>query len=70
MMMIGCDYHPSWQQICWLDTGDGRDGRKEAGTRVGRGGEVLSRSFGACADWDGVDGELPVVCGDGDVGGT
>ncbi|HVB56878.1 MAG TPA: IS110 family transposase [Candidatus Acidoferrales bacterium] len=20
MMIIGCDYHPSWQQICWLDT--------------------------------------------------
>src|SRR2546426_1894389 len=20
MMLIGCDYHPSWQQICWLDT--------------------------------------------------
>ena len=21
MLIIGCDYHPSWQQICWLDTG-------------------------------------------------
>jgi len=20
MMIIGCDYHPSWQQICWVDT--------------------------------------------------
>ena len=20
MLIIGCDYHPSWQQICWLDT--------------------------------------------------
>jgi transposase len=23
MMLIGCDYHPSWQQICWLDTETG-----------------------------------------------
>ena len=23
MMIIGCDYHPSWQQICWLDTETG-----------------------------------------------
>ncbi|OLB36826.1 MAG: IS110 family transposase [Acidobacteria bacterium] len=20
MIIIGCDYHPSWQQICWVDT--------------------------------------------------
>ena len=20
MMIIGCDFHPSWQQIAWLDT--------------------------------------------------
>ncbi len=18
MMIIGCDFHPSWQQVCWL----------------------------------------------------
>jgi transposase len=23
MPIIGCDYHPSWQQICWLDTETG-----------------------------------------------
>src|SRR5712692_6020136 len=23
MVLIGCDYHPSWQQICWLDTATG-----------------------------------------------
>ena len=38
MMIIGCDYHPSWQQICWVDTTDGGDGRKEAGSCVGRSG--------------------------------
>ena len=19
MVLIGCDFHPSWQQVCWLD---------------------------------------------------
>jgi transposase len=23
MRIIGCDYHPSWQQVCWLDTETG-----------------------------------------------
>ena len=23
MLIIGCDYHPSWQQVCWLDTETG-----------------------------------------------
>jgi hypothetical protein len=26
MMIIGCDYHPSWQQTCWLDTATGETG--------------------------------------------
>ncbi len=29
MMLIGCDYHPSWQQICWLDTESGETGEKK-----------------------------------------
>jgi len=23
MILIGCDFHPSWQQVCWLDTATG-----------------------------------------------
>jgi transposase len=23
MMLIGCDFHPSWQQVCWVDTETG-----------------------------------------------
>ncbi len=23
MLLIGCDFHPSWQQVCWMDTGTG-----------------------------------------------
>jgi len=26
MRIIGCDYHPSWQQICWLETRTGETG--------------------------------------------
>src|SRR2546430_17356067 len=26
MMIIGCDFHPSWQQVCWLDTETGESG--------------------------------------------
>jgi len=26
MMIIGCDYHPSWQQICWFETATGETG--------------------------------------------
>jgi len=29
MMIIGCDYHPSWQQICWVDTVTGETGEKK-----------------------------------------
>ncbi len=29
MMIIGCDYHPSWQQICWLDTETGETEEKK-----------------------------------------
>jgi transposase len=29
MLIIGCDYHPSWQQICWLDTETGETEEKK-----------------------------------------
>ena len=29
MMVIGCDYHPTWQRICWLDTSTGETGEKK-----------------------------------------
>jgi transposase len=29
MMLIGCDYHPSWQQISWVDTATGETGEKK-----------------------------------------
>jgi transposase len=51
MVLIGCDFHPSWQQVCWVDTETGETAehklvhapgetekfyrRFAAGTRVG-----------------------------------
>ena len=29
MMIIGCDFHPSWQQIAWLDTETGETGEQK-----------------------------------------
>jgi transposase len=29
MILIGCDFHPSWQQICWLDTSTGETGERK-----------------------------------------
>jgi len=29
MMIIGCDYHPSWQQVCWLDSETGETGERK-----------------------------------------
>ncbi len=26
MVLIGCDYHPSWQQVCWVDRATGETG--------------------------------------------
>ena len=28
-MIIGCDFHPSWQQVCWLDTETGESGEQK-----------------------------------------
>src|SRR5258705_796048 len=29
MMIIGCDFHPSWQQVSWLDTETGESGEQK-----------------------------------------
>jgi transposase len=29
MMIIGCDFHPSWQQVSWLDTETGECGERK-----------------------------------------
>lgn len=29
MRIIGCDYHPSWQQVCWMETTTGETGEQK-----------------------------------------
>ena len=29
MIIIGCDFHPSWQQVAWLDTETGETGEQK-----------------------------------------
>jgi hypothetical protein len=29
MMIIGCDFHPSWQQVSWLDSETGDWGERK-----------------------------------------
>ncbi len=29
MMLIGCDFHPSWQQVSWLDVETGETGEQK-----------------------------------------
>src|SRR5260370_25299577 len=29
MIIIGCDFHPSWQQIAWVDTETGETGEQK-----------------------------------------
>ena len=29
MMIIGCDFHPSWEQVCWIDTETGETAERK-----------------------------------------
>ena len=29
MIIVGCDFHPSWEQVCWLDTETGETGEQK-----------------------------------------
>ena len=62
-MIIGCDFHPSWEQVSWLDTETRRDRGAEAGARHGRCGAVLSAGGSAGADRNGSDRQLSLAGG-------
>src|SRR6266403_1681093 len=40
MMIIGCDFHPSWQQIAWLDTETGETGEQRLVHADGDAGQI------------------------------
>jgi hypothetical protein len=61
MMTIGCDFHPSWQQVSWLDTETGDTGEWKLIQAPGRCRAVLSAISDAVADWHGGDRELSLA---------
>jgi hypothetical protein len=50
MMIIGCDFHPSWQQVSWLDIETGETGKQKLVQAAGDGdgfiGQVAAQSLG------------------------
>ena len=42
MLIIGCDYHPGFQQIAWVDTETGKSGERRP-AHPGRSRAVLPR---------------------------
>ena len=71
MMIIGCDYHPSWQQISWVDTLTGETEERKLEHASGEATKFY-RQLAEPAVLIGMEstGQLPVVCGDGHDGGT
>jgi transposase len=62
MMIIGCDFHPSWQQVSF-GHGDWGNGRAKLVQRaMAKRNVVLSETGGAGADRHGSHGQQPVVC--------
>ena len=66
MLIVGCDYHPRWQQVAWLDT-ERRNRRTEAGERRRRSRGLVSAAAGAVVDRVGIDGQQSVVCRSGEA---
>ena len=60
MMIIGCDFHPSWRQVAWLDGETGETRGTETGAASGV-AKVLSATCGAGADRHGGHGQQSVV---------
>jgi transposase len=48
MVLIGCDFHPSWQQVCWVDTDTGETEEHKLAHAAGQ-AEKFYRRFAAPA---------------------
>ena len=48
MMIIGCDFHPSWQQVAWVDTETGECGERKLVHATGE-AKVFYQQLGAPA---------------------
>jgi len=66
MLIVGCDYHPRWQQVAWLDTESGETGEQKLVNGDGSRG-LVSAAAGAVVDRVGIDGQQSVVCRSGEA---
>lgn len=46
MMIIGCDFHPSWQQVSWVDTETGDCGERKLVHATGEAGQFYQQLAG------------------------
>jgi transposase len=46
MLIVGCDFHPSWQQIAWLDTATGETGEEKLVHATGQAREFYQHLAG------------------------
>ena len=70
MMIIGCDFHPSWQQIAWLDTETGETGEQRLANAGGDAeGSGADRSSSGSGVSQRVSASLPSEAESGGQGG-
>jgi len=65
MMIIGCDFHPSWEQVAWLDTETGEVGEQKLVHARGEAQEFLPEAERSHRGGAGGDGKLSVAGGSG-----
>jgi len=63
MMIIGCDFHASWQQVSWLDTETGETGERKLVQAWGDAAGFYRQLSATGADRDGGDGQLSLAGG-------
>ena len=61
MKIVGCDFHPSYQQIAILDTETEEVEEKKLMHASGEAEKFYRELARAGADWHGSDGECPLV---------
>jgi hypothetical protein len=56
MMIIGCDFHPSWQQIAWLDSETGETGEQKLVHARGEGKQFYQHLVQSLRSYRGAPG--------------
>ena len=62
-MIIGCDFHPSWQQVSWVDTETGETGERKLVQASGDAERFYRRAASTGTDRNGIYRKLPLAGG-------